>query len=529
MSQAAEYGNPVNVLGAEAYEDRGSRAKLSNIIGATAVADLVKTTLGPKGMDKILHASDGSVTVTNDGATILSKIYVDNPAAKILVDISKGQDAEVGDGTTSVCVLAGELLREAEKLLDQDIHPQTIVEGWRLASAVALETLEKSAMDHADDKVAFREDLLNIARTTLSSKVLQNDREHFATLAVDAVLRLGGSVNLESIHVIQKAGGSLSDSFLDDGYILDKKIGIGQPKCVKDAKVLVANTAMDVDKIKIYGARVRTSSYQTVADIAEAEKIRMAEKVEKIASYGCNVFINRQLIYDYPEQLFSKNGVISIEHADFEGVERLALALGTEVVSTFDDPESVKLGHCDVLEEMMIGEDTLIRMSGLAGGKACSIILRGSSDHVLGEAERSLHDALAVLSQTVVEHRTVYGGGCAEMMMACAVEKAAMETPGKKSLAMESFAHALRALPMIIAENGGYDANELITQLRAAHSTGASTACLEMTAGGIGDAKELGILESLKVKWHVVSAATEAAEMIVRVDDSIHCAPRKRQ
>ncbi|GAB4818128.1 hypothetical protein N2152v2_005174 [Parachlorella kessleri] len=475
-----------SVLGAGASEEKGENARLASFVGAMAIADLVKTTLGPKGMDKILQSlgRGKEVTVTNDGATILKSVYVDNPAAKVLVDISKTQDDEVGDGTTSVVVMAGELLREAEQLVSQKIHPMVIIAGFckagfREAAEAARARLEAISQDNAADQARFREDLVNIARTTLSSKqggrwvdaagqgiwfredpgkhrphhaeqqgvgqqfggcqlrqvaelgvgdsrdsgvsmqilttdkdhfaelaILTTDKDHFAELAVSAVLRLKGSTNLEAIQIIKKTGGTLRDSFLDEGFILDKRIGVGQPKRIEDAKILVSNTAMDTDKIKIYGARV--------ADIEKAEKEKMRQKCERIIAHGINCFVNRQLIYNFPEELFADAGVMAIEHADFDGIERLALVTGGEITSTFDDPSNVKLGHCKLIEEIMIGEDRMIHFSGCALNEACTVVLRGASQHVLDEAERSLHDALCVLSQTVRDSRVLYGGGWAE-------------------------------------------------------------------------------------------------------------------
>ncbi|KAK6115099.1 hypothetical protein DH2020_007368 [Rehmannia glutinosa] len=433
-----------------------------------AIADLVKTTLGPKGMvrehDKILQSTGRghSVTVTNDGATILKSLHIDNAAAKVLLwqalssfsDISKVQDDEVGDGTTSVVVLAGELLREAEKL---------------------------------------------------------------------------GSTNLESIQIIKKPGGSLKDSFLDEGFILDKKIGVGQPKRIENAKILVANTAMDTDKVKIYGARVRVDSMAKVAEIEVAEKEKMREKVQKIINHGINCFVNRQLIYNFPEELFADAGVLAIEHADFDGIERLALVTGGEIASTFDNPESVKLGHCKLIEEIMIGEDKLIHFSGVEMGQACTIVLRGASPHMLDEAERSLHDALCVLSQTVNDSRVLHGGGWPEMVMAKAVDELARKTPGKRSHAIEAFSRALVAIPTTIADNAGLDSAELVAQLRAEHHKEGSNAGIDVITGSVGDMAELGISEAFKVKNAVLLSATEAAEMILRVDEIITCAPRRRE
>jgi len=519
------------ILDDEATVDKGENARLTAFVGAIAMADLVKTTLGPKGMDKILQSmGDGKkVTVTNDGATILKSVHIDNAAAKILVNISKIQDDEVGDGTTSVVVLAGELLRQAEKLVSQSVHPMVIIEGWRKATDIARQALINSAQDNSADEARFREDLLNIARTTLSSKLLNHDKDRFSNLAVDAVLRLQGSTNLDLIQIIKKRGGALVESYLDEGFILNKKIGVGQPKRIENAKILIANTAMDTDKVKIYGARVRVDSMAKVAEIEAAEKAKMKAKCDKIINHGVNCFVNRQLIYNFPEEIFANAGIMAIEHADFDGVERLAAVTGGEIVSTFDHPELVQLGHCDLIEEIMIGESRMIRFSGVAGSRACSIVLRGASSHLLDEAERSLRDALAVLSQTCKETRTVYGGGCSESIMAKAIDEAVPATTGKQALAMEAFAAALRMLPTHIAENGGYDSAELVTALRYAHYQGNSTAGLDMTNGTVGDMAELGILESFKLKEHVLMAAAEAAEMILRVDDIIKCAPRRRE
>nr|VZI37296.1 unnamed protein product [Spirometra erinaceieuropaei] len=511
---------PVNVLSAGADEEKAETARIS--------------TLGPKGMDKILMTSE-SFEVTNDGATILKSIGVDNPAAKILVEMSKTQDDEVGDGTTSVTVLASELLREGELLITAKLHPQTVVSGWREASKVALEALEQSAKNHAGSMVelhkdeAFKAQLLKIARTTLSSKLLTHHKEHFANLAVDAILRLKGSGSLDAIQILQKLGGTLSDSYLDEGFLLDKKVGVNQPKRIENAKILIANTPMDSDKIKIFGSKIRVDAISKVADLELAEKEKMKEKVEKILKHGCNVFINRQLIYNYPEQLFADSNVMAIEHADFEGVERLALVTGGEIVSTFDTPETAKLGHCDLIEETTIGEDRLIKFSGVALGEACTIVLRGATNSILAEAERSLHDALCVLAQTVKDPKTVLGGGASEMLMANAVAKKAAETPGKVAMAMEAFATALRRLPGIIADNGGFDSAELVAQLRAAHALGQHTMGLDMEEGVVTDVEKLGIVESYNVKRQMILSASEAAEMIIRVDNIMRAAPRKRQ
>jgi len=523
--------SPVQLLEDGGQEAKGEQARMASIVGALAIADLVKTSLGPKGMDKILQSAGrgNAVSVTNDGATILKSVLIDNPAAKVLIDISQVQDDEVGDGTTSVCVLAGEFLRQAQELIEKKMHPQTVVAGYRLARDAALKALTAAAVDHSADQAKFRADLINIAKTTLSSKVLSQDKELFSEIAVNAVLKLRGSTNLDQIQIIKRNGGTLRDSYLDpDGFLLDKKIGVGCPKRMTNCKVLVANTPMDTDKVKIYGSKVKVDSVAKVAEIEAAEKKKMLDKVDRIISHGCNVFVNRQLIYNLPEQKLADSGIMSIEHADFDGTERLALVLDGDIVSTFDTPDHVKLGECELIEEVMIGEDKLVRFSGCPNSQASSIVIRGANTHVVDEAHRSLHDALCVLSQTVKTTSVLPGGGATEMLMAQAVEEASKTVSGKQVLAMEAYARALRSMPMHIADNAGYDSADLCAGLRAKHYEGNHSWGLEMNTGTLADMNELGICESFKVKSQVVLSASEAAEMILRVDDIVQCAPRRQ-
>ncbi|EMP40475.1 Fibroblast growth factor receptor substrate 2 [Chelonia mydas] len=526
----------------ESLSDACSLLFQSSFIGAIAIGDLVKSTLGPKGMDKILLSTgrDGTVTVTNDGATILKSIGVDNPAAKVLVDMSMVQDDEVGDGTTSVTVVAAELLREAEALVAKKIHPQTIIAGWREATKAAREALLKSAVDHGDDEIKFREDLMNIAGTTLSSKLLTHHKDHFTKLAVEAVLRLKGSGNLEAIHIIKKLGGSLVDSYLDEGFLLDKKIGVNQPKRIENAKILIANTGMDTDKIKVFGSRVRVDSTAKVAEIEQAEKEKMKEKVERILKHGINCFINRQLIYNYPEQLFGAAGVMAIEHADFAGVERLALVTGGEIASTFDHPELVKLGSCKLIEEVLIGEDKLIHFSGVAmelGGRQVAAAGQGSSsegNHAEVRVAIPYHAILpSVLLLAVVlssELGSQPAAAAALRLPNSEVSAAASRNVEVKVAIPQSPYNNLAIalwIPTIIADNAGYDSADLVSQLRAAHSEGKTTYGLDMKDGVIGDMATLGITESFQVKRQVLLSAAEAAEMILRVDDIIKAAPSK--
>ena len=518
----------------QAIEEKNEQSRVSAFVGAIAIADLVKSTLGPKGMDKILQpmsdeSGNNRIVITNDGAKILNSVYVDNGAAKILVDCSKTQDSVVGDGTTSVAVFAGELLREAEKLVNKKIHPQFIISGYRKARDRSMEILNKLATDNHENKDLYESDLKHIAMTTLSSKLVTHQKEFFAEMAVNAVKRLGDNPNLDLIKIIKKPGGTLEDSFLDEGFILEKSIAISCPKVKINPKILIANTPMDYDKIKIYGSRVKVNSVDSVAKIEQAEKEKMKNKVEKILKHNCDVFINRQLIYDYPESLMADKGVMVIEHAEFDGIERLAAVTGGEILSTFDTPNKAVLGTCSKIEEIMIGEDKVIKFSGCKDSKACSIVLRGARAHLLDEAERSIHDALCVIAETVKSHKVVYGGGFCETKIALELEKLAKEEKGKESYAIESFSKALLQIPTIIADNAGLDSSELVSQLKNKIHEGSEEAGLDVYRNCIGSMKENGVYECFKVKQQAIISACEAAEMIIRVDMTFTAPPRPRE
>ncbi|KAL7669607.1 hypothetical protein ACOME3_010254 [Neoechinorhynchus agilis] len=419
---------PNLIMKAGAQQEKDDVSRDSCFIGALAIGDIVRTTLGPKGMDKVLQTrgQEDAIQITNDGATILKSIGVDNPVAKILVDLARVQDDEVGDGTTSVTVLACELLRVGSVLIGRGIHPQTIISGWRLSLEVALDALEKAAEAIPDSEEGLKRKLLNIASTTLSSKLLGQYKAHFAALCVEAAFRIRSHCNLRAIKIIKVSGKTMSESYVDDGFLLEKKVGLNQPEKVEEARVLIANTPMDTDKIKVFGGKVKVDSISKVAEIESAERAKMEAKVKAICDTGCNVFINRQLIYNYPQQLFADAGVMAIEHADFDGVERLALVLGGDIVSVFGDKsDNLKLGHCKKIEQVMMGQKQVLKFSGLQLKGACTMVLFGSNDTVLDEAERCVHDALCVLTRMLSKNsgdlRVVYGGGCSEILMARAV------------------------------------------------------------------------------------------------------------
>uniref|UniRef100_A0A7S0YYS6 CCT-beta n=1 Tax=Hemiselmis tepida TaxID=464990 RepID=A0A7S0YYS6_9CRYP len=486
------------------------------------IVELVKSTLGPKGMDKILLSKNGNFQVTNDGATILKNAIFDSLALDIIRDICNVQDDEIGDGTTSVCCLIGELISEAERLRAIQIHPQIIIKGFRIATKKTLRIIESKSFDFSNEHRKFCMEMLNVVRTTLNSKIISPFREHFARIVVKAVLKLKGSTNVNSIKIIKKCGGSLKDSFIEDGFILEKKNGTNQPKKIENAKILIANTSMDTDKIKIYGAQIKVKTISRLAEIEVAEQKKIFDKCKKIISHGINVFINRQLIYNRHERFFMDHGIFTIEQADFGGVELLALATGAEIVSTFDIPSKIKLGKCKIVEEIMVGEEKMTRFSGCSNGDTCTIILRGANSQILDEAERSLHDALCVLSQVIRDPRLVWGGGNIETQIASELENFCKKIPGKIALAVESFSKSIQAIPKIVSENAGLDSIDLINKMKNFYETGEEKACLDINQGSIGKADVLGLTESSKLKAQLVISAAEAAEMIIRIDHQLN-------
>lgn len=509
------------------HEERGDDAIRTFKAGAELIGAILGTTLGPKGAMKIMQGPQ-SVSVTNDGATILKNLVVDNPAAKILINASISQDWEEGDGTTSVSVLASLLIEEAYKL---KIHPIKVIEGYQLA----LEKIKEELLLLASD--ATEEDLLNLARTTICSKVLKCNLDLFSKMCLEAVSRLGDSDDLNMIQII-KSSGKLEESFLSDGFILKKDQHIDEKLLAEkntdqheaapgEIRVLTANTSLDTDKIKIFGAKINVNSISKLSDIEEAERNRMREKIDRICSVPIKVFINRQLIYDYPLELFREKGVIAIEHADFDGVERLTKFLGGRIMSTFDKLDDEHFGSCTKVANVLIGNERMIKFEK-KGRNASTIILRGSSQEVLDEAERSIHDALCVLNKIRHEKKVVCGGGATEMELALCLGRYALEFPGKESESIIAFSNALQRIPMIICENGGFDGEEIKARMRSEHFNGNKTAGVNMANGSVECMRRSGIVESLRIKRRIIAAAVEVAQMVIKCDGFIKHKPRER-
>jgi T-complex protein 1 subunit beta len=492
--------------------------KLPIIRDLEKITNFLKTSLGPKSKDKILIDDKGNIKITNDGATILKSIKYDSIASIILRDACSVQDNEIGDGTTSICCLINELVFEAQHLLKIGIHLQTILKGYKLSANLALKIIKQNCFSYSNNLKAFLADLLDITRTSLNSKIIFSNREHFSRIAVKAVLNLKGSTDIDRIQILGEVGGTLRDSFLEEGFIIEKKISSGHFKRIIGAKILIANTSLDSDKIKIHGTKIKVKNLSKLAKIEVREQKKILDKCKKIISHGVNVLINRQLIYNFPERFLNENGVLTIEHADFEGIERLALVTGAEIVSTFDEPEKVKLGRCEIIEEVMIGEKTMIRFSGCHGKGASTIVLRGSNLQIISEAERSIHDALSVIIQAIKNPDFVYGGGVVDSKIIIGLEKFMKNVDHKEALVIRAFSAAIKNLLKIIIENSGLDPAEILESLLKQHENPQSDSCFDVYSEKICSAKKIGLIECSRLKIQTILSAVETAEMIMRID-----------
>ncbi|AEA38871.1 t-complex protein 1 beta SU (nucleomorph) [Cryptomonas paramecium] len=482
------------------------------------VIGFVKSTLGPRGMDKLLISKKGDIKITNDGATILKNAFYNNIVKKIFDNLINTYDNEIGDGTTSVSCLIGELVSEAEKLIGIQIHPQIIIKGYKLAAREALSILNSIMFSENKNEKLFCEHLFDLAKTTLCSKIVFPVRDHFAKLLVEAVLKLNGNIDIRYIKIIKKIGGSIRDSFLEEGFILESKMGVGQPKRIENAKILIANTALDSDKIKIYGTKIKTFTLANLARIEIADQKKILDKCKKIIFHGANVFVNRQLIYNKQESFLTNYGIVSIEHADFEGIERLSLVTGGEIVSTFDEPSKIKLGYCKIVEEIMVNREKMVRFNGKLKINACTLVIRGSTQQLLDEVERSVHDALCVLSRSIRDPRFVWGGGNTDIFLFLKLENFSQKFKSKVSMAILAFSRSIRNLVKILLENAEVDSTFLISQLKTACQKGNAKACIDIKKKNVAQADKLGLIELFKLKTQMIISAVETVEMILRID-----------
>ncbi len=525
-------GQPVIILKEGTSRTRGRAAQRNNIAAAKIIAEIVKTTLGPKGMDKILVDSIGDVVVTNDGATILEKMDVEHPAAKMIIEVAKTQDKMVGDGTTTAVVLAGELLRKAEELLDQKIHASTINTGYRRALQVALKRLEEVARPVS---LEDRETLRKIVKTSLGSKSLGFATDHIADLAIDAVLSVVREVNgkkkadKDDIQIVKKIGKSLLESQVVKGIIVDKEVvHPAMPKTVRQAKIALIDAPFEIEKTE-FSAEIRIRSPELMKQFLDEEHRILQEMVDKVASVGANVVFCQKGIDDAAQFFLAKKGILAVRRVKRSDMEKLEKATGGRIVTNFEDLEPKDLGYAELVEERKIGEDRMVFVEGCKDPKAVSVLIRAGLERQLDEAERALNDAIMNVINIVDDNRFVPGGGAVEVELAKAVREEASKYPGKEQLAMLAFAEALEIIPKTLAENAGLDPIDIMTALRNKHAENGISYGINLMTGKVDDMFQVGVIEPLKVKVQALKSSFEAAAMILRIDDVIAASKKKEE
>ena len=517
-------GVPVLILKEGSTRTRGREAQHNNITAARIIAETVKSSLGPKGMDKMLVDSLGDVTITSDGKTILDEIDVEHPAAKMMVEVAKTQDDEVGDGTTTSVVVAGELLTKAEELIDKNVHPTVIIDGYRKAADKALEVLEKIAIpvDPTD-----KEALKKVAMTSMASKIVSENKEHLADIAVEAVLHVARKVgdeyrvDLDDIMVEKKPGESITETKLIKGIVLDKEVvHSGMPKRVENAKIALLNCPLEVEKTE-FDAKINIDSPEAMEAFLKEEENMLRSMAEKVAATGANVLICQKGIDDMVQHFLAREKILAVRRAKKSDMEKLAKATGGRIVTNLDDLKSGDLGYAALVEERKIGDDKMVFIEGCKDPHSVAILIRGGTERIVDEAERSVHDALCVVRDVVQEPKILAGGGAPEIEVARELREYAESLPGREQLAVQSFAEAIEVVPVTLAENAGLDPIDILSELRATHEKGETWAGVDVFEGKVNDMQKLEVYEPLAVKKQVIKSATEAATMILKIDDVI--------
>lgn len=514
-------GQPVYILTEGTKRSRGRDAQSMNITAAKAVASAVRTTLGPKGMDKMLVDSVGDVVITNDGVTILKQMDIEHPAAKMMVEISKTQDTEVGDGTTSAVVIAGELLKRAEGLLEQSVHPTVIAHGYRMASEKAQEILRSFAIDV---KAKDLNTLKKIAQTAMTGKGAEDSRDLLCDLVAKAVTIVAdpdGTVNVDNIKIEQKVGGRIEESEIVMGIVLEKeRVHPGMPTKITKAKVLLLNTSIEFAKTEVSAEITFTRPDQLQSFINEEERM-IKSMVEKIIKTGATVVINQKAIDDIAQHYLAKAGILAVRRVKNSDMEKLALATGGPVVSSIDAISSKELGYAGLVEERKVSGEDMIFIEECRNPKAISIIVRGGTEHVVAELDRAIVDAIRVVSVVLEDKKCVAGGGAPETELSLRLREYGATVGGRAQIAIEAFAAALEIIPRTLAENAGLDPIDMLVALRQAHEKGQKTYGLNVFEGKPCDMVKEGVVEPLRVKTQAITSATEAAIMILRIDDII--------
>ena len=513
----AQGGQPIFILPEGTNRSVGRDAQRNNILAGKVLAETVRTTLGPKGMDKMLVDGLGDIVVTNDGVTILKEMDIEHPAAKMLVEVAKTQEDEVGDGTTTAVIIAGELLKKSESLLDQDIHPTIIAMGYRQAAEKAQEILDDIAIDSVDE-----ETLIKVAMTAMTGKGTEAAREPLAKLIVDAVQKVAedGAVDTDNIKIEKKDGAVVEDSTLVEGVIVDKeRVHPGMPSEVKDAKIALVNSPLEVKETEV-DAEIRITDPAQMQAFIEQEEKMVKDMVDKVAESGANVLFAQKGIDDLAQHYLSKAGILAVRRVKKSDIEKLARATGANVVTNLEDLTADDLGEAGIVEERKVSGEEMIFVEECSVAKSVTLFVRGSTKHIVDEIVRAIEDAIGVVAATVEDDKVVAGGGAPEIAMAKKLKDYADSISGREQLAVNAFAEALEIVPKTLAENAGLDSIDSLVDLRAAHENSAVMG-LDVFTVKVADMKEAGVIEPKRVKKQAIQSASEAAEMILRIDDVI--------
>jgi thermosome len=517
-------GQPVIILREGTKRESGRDAQINNINAAIAISGAVRSTLGPRGMDKMLVDSMGDVTITNDGVTILKNLDVEHPAAKMLVEVAKTMDQQCGDGTTTSVILAGELLRQALDMLNQNIHPTVLARGYGMAADKAVEVLERNAIPITmnDEEI-----LRKVAQTALASKSAGSYKDKLSEIAVKAVKSITEesdgkrTADIDNILIVKKQGGSVSETSLIDGIILDKeRVHEGMPRSLENAKIALLDAALEFKKTEV-DARISITSPDQLQGFLQQEENMLREMVEKVKASGANVLVCQKGIDDVAQHFLAKAGIYAVRRAKKSDMEKLAKACGGRIVSALDDLSSSDLGTAGHVEERKIGEDKLTFITGCPQAKAVSILVRGGTEHVVDEVDRALHDALSVVARAVEDGKVSIGGGAAAMEVAMELRRFAPSVGGREQLAIEAFAEALEIVPKTLAENAGMDQIDVLLRLRKAHSEGQKYFGVNVLGGDVADLFKNNVFEPLKVPVQTIRSSTDAAIMLLRIDDVV--------
>lgn len=524
IQQGSAGGMPVLILKEGSTETKGREAQKNNFTAAKTVAEIVRTSLGPRGMDKMLVDSLGDVTITNDGATILKEIDVQHPAAKMMVEISKATDNEVGDGTTSVVVLAGALVEKAEELISKNVHPTIIVDGYRKCAFKAIEILNSIAMKV---NAGEREQLIKIAKTSMQTKLVSKDSVDLANIVVTAAQQVAETLNdstkvdLDDIKVEKKAGGSIKDTKLIKGMVLDKEVVHGgMPKRVNNAKIALITSALEIEKTE-FDAKLNITSPDQMKRFLDEENTMLKSMVDKITSVGANVVFCQKGIDDIAQHYLAKSAILTVRRVKESDMTKLSRATGARVINNLDDMTPKDLGESELVEERKVETDKWVFIEGCKNPKAVTILIRGGSQRVVDEADRSVHDALMVTKDVLEKPLIVAGGGSPEAYVSNKLKEWISTLSGREQLAAEKFAESLEVIPLTLAENAGMDTIDTMTELRSRQSKGSTWSGIDARNSRIADMSELDIVEPLSVKEQIIKSSTEVASMILRIDDVI--------